>query len=249
MKQAWFEGGVMRGQKIGFLICCVAGVLLAHSTIARAEMTPLQSQNATTGNELLQTDWQSGVAGVTTPTFEQFNPNLGTLTDVDVTLSFNISNTYHMTFNTTPTITDENFGAGGVGPTVTLLGPDDSTTILSGSQPTQSFAEAQASGTTFDKTTNFSSGVLSDTLSASSPLFSEFIGTSTITMPVEAMAFSTVTVDGGTGSGFVLTSANATVTVQYVYTPAVPEPSSCVLLGLGISITLVSVSRRRRRTR
>jgi hypothetical protein len=238
----------MRGLKVGFGICCAAFVLLAQPTIARAEMTPLQTQFATSGNELLQTNWSPGTTGVLTPTFQQFNPSLGTLTAVDVTISFNISNTYHMTFSTTPTITDENFGTSGVGPTVTLLGPDHSTTIGGGSQPTQSFTEHQAAGTTFEHTTSFASGVLPYTLSASSPLFSDFIGTSTVTMPVSAMAFSTVTVDGGNGGGFVLTSANATVTVQYEYTLAVvPEPSSCILLGIGIGITTLLSGNRLRR--
>src|SRR4029077_4562102 len=70
-------------------------------------------------------------------------------------------------------------------------------------------------------------------------LFSEFIGTGTVDLPVSATAFSSFFSSSGNGGGAVLTKANAIVTIQYGYS-SIPEPSSVFLLGLGFGVTLLA---------
>jgi hypothetical protein len=232
----------MSRRKIGFHLSGLAILLVSHQTVARGDTTPVQT--VMTG--MVQTNWIPGTTGVTTPTFTQFDPSLGTLTAINLTLTTNVNNTYFFDFSqvsSATTITETN---GSPGPTISIFGPG--ATVVAGSPGTVSgnaiFTAVQpvdmneilteSSGTYTQTTnyTNFYSTVLTDTAG--------FIGTGSVVLDAEAFAYSTFHSDNGNGGGYVLTDAGATVSLYYTYTAAVPEPSSSVLMALGIGSTLIA---------
>jgi PEP-CTERM motif len=69
-------------------------------------VTPVQMQSTSPSGGLTPTNWSAGTAGITNPlVFSQFDPKLGTLTSVDITLTTNIRNDYELIFVPTPIIT------------------------------------------------------------------------------------------------------------------------------------------------
>jgi hypothetical protein len=234
----------MSRRKIGFHLSGLAILLVSHQTVARGDTTPVQT--VMTG--MVQTNWIPGTTGVTTPTFTQFDPSLGTLTAINLTLTTNVDNTYSFDFvnKSTITVTNAISGSSLIGPTISIFGPG--ATVVAGSPGTVSgnaiFTAVQpvdmneilteSSGTYTQTTnyTNFYSTVLTDTAG--------FIGTGSVVLDAEAFAYSTFHSDNGNGGGYVLTDAGATVSLYYTYTAAVPEPSSSVLLALGIGSTLIA---------
>ena len=94
------------------------------------------------------TDWGAGTAGITNPlVFSQFDPSLGTLNAVEISLTTTIRNDFELIFASTPSPTtlyvattatsDPSVLANPIlvqqltdGPTVTLLGPDGITPIF-----------------------------------------------------------------------------------------------------------------------
>jgi hypothetical protein len=232
----------MSRRKIGFHLSGLAILLVSHQTVARGDTTPVQT--VMTG--MVQTNWIPGTTGVTTPTFTQFDPSLGTLTAINLTLTTNVNNTYFFDFSqvsSATTITETN---GSPGPTISIFGPG--ATVVAGSPGTVSgnaiFTAVQpvdmneilteSSGTYTQTTnyTNFYSTVLTDTTG--------FIGTGSVVLDAESFAYSSFSSSSGNGGGYVLTDAGATVSLYYTYTAAVPEPSSSVLMALGIGSTLIA---------
>jgi hypothetical protein len=147
------------------------------------------------------------------------------------------------------------------GPTVTLFGPDGSTPIFGAPatrQPVDLVQLTEVKGVWssllpinspnfIEPTITQQSFSLALTAANAPSLFSEFIGTSQVDLPVTSSAFSSFYSSSGNGGGAVLTKANAIVTAQYSYLAvAVPEPSSAILLGLGIGISLVASNWRHR---
>jgi hypothetical protein len=282
----------MRRRTVGVeLACCLAYVLLSHHPVAAGEVevvTPLQSQATSPKGDLVQTNWGVGTNNITSPLiFEQFNPKLGTLSSVELTLSTTIRNDYELVFVNTPIITtlyvatsqttDPSILADPAkraaltdGPTVTVKGPDGTTQIFgapASTQPVDYVPLTKPSGTwsslplptnpidpstglplNYIPPTNTSQTIPLNLTAASAPsLFSDFIGTGNIDLPVSASAFSSFYSSSGNGGGAVLTYARAVVTVQYVYLSAIPEPSSAILLALGIGGGFVLIQRRRHR--
>jgi hypothetical protein len=139
----------MRRRIIGFALLGVACSLYSHRPAAGGEvLTPLQTQSTSAPGVMVATDWGVGTTGITNPlTFDQFNPNLGSLTSIDITLTTTIRNDYEMVFVNTPTpttmylattqTTDPSVLANPSerasltdGPTVTLFGPNGTTQIF-----------------------------------------------------------------------------------------------------------------------
>jgi hypothetical protein len=208
--------------------------------------------------------------------FDQFNPKLGSLSYIDMTLTTTIRNDYMLEFVKTPIITTIYVATSKTtnptvledpikramltdGPTVTVFGPDGTTPIFgppATRQPVDFVKMTEVSGKWSSLLSptdphfiqpTMTQQTLSLTLTAADApaLFSDFIGTGTVDLPVTATAFSSFYVSSANGGGGVLTKANAVVTVQYAY---IPEPASAILLGLGIGISLFATGRFYRRT-
>jgi hypothetical protein len=212
--------------------------------------TPLQTQSI----PMTATDWGPGTGGITNPmAFSQFNPKLGTLDAVVLTLNSTITNDFELIFVKTPipttlyVATTETSNpsvlanAGAVaqltdGPSITLNGPGG-TTLFGGpatTVPVDVVTRTEVSGTWSsylpDTNPNYiaPSSVqlsLSRTLDAANAasLLPDFIGTGKIDLPISANAYSSFYSDSGNGGGVVRTSASATVTLQYWYTAFGPQ--------------------------
>jgi hypothetical protein len=272
----------MRRLIYGLQLLCLASFLLSHHPAAGAEIvTPLQTQSTSPSGVLVATDWSTGTTGITNPlNFDQFNPKLGTLSAIDITLATTIRNDYELIFVNTPIpttlyvatsqTTDPSVLANATeraqltdGPSVTLFGPNGTTQIFGAPatrQPVDFVEMTESSGTWssllpitspnyIPPTMTEQSFSLSLTAANAPSLFSEFIGTGEVDLPVTASAFSSFYSNSGNGGGAVLTTANAVVTLQYVYISSIPEPSSAILLGLGICISFVANGLRRRAAR
>jgi PEP-CTERM motif len=281
----------MRRRTIAFELSCIAFLLLSdHPVVGGQILTPLQTQSTSPPGVLVATDWGPGTNGVTTSlSFAKFNPNLGSLTAIDITVTATIRNDYELIFVRTPTPTTIAVASSQTadpsvladptkrsmlsdGPKVTLFAPNGIAQILgppATRQPVDFVQMTKSSGTwsSLLPTTNpnyipptitqqSNSTTLTDSNAHS--LFSDFIGTGTLDLPINATAFSSFYSSSGNGGGAVLTKANAIVTVQYVYSSvpepsnaltSVPEPSSAIILGLGIGISLLASRLRRRVTR
>jgi hypothetical protein len=139
----------MRPRIVALDICCLAFFFLSEHAIAGGlTLTPLQTQSTSPPGVLVATDWGPGTKGITNPLhFDQFNPKLGSLDSIDITLTTTIRNDYMLVFVQTPMPTtiyvatsatsDPNVLLNPVkramltdGPTVTLFGPDHSTQIF-----------------------------------------------------------------------------------------------------------------------
>ena len=135
--------------KVVFKLCCLLVFWLSqHSANAGQILTPLQTQSIAPSGDLIATNWGPGTTGITDPlSFQQFNPRLGTLEAVDVTMTTTIRNDFMLTFVDTPTPTtlyvattetrDPSILADPAklaqltdGPTVILYGPNGNTQIF-----------------------------------------------------------------------------------------------------------------------
>ncbi len=134
-----------------FALSFLAVCWLCHHPAAGGQVsTPLQTRSI----PMTPTDWGAGTIGVPDPlNFQRFDPSLGTLTDVEITLSLTIRNDYMLVFPSTPTpttlylatsqTTDPSVLANPSlvrqltdGPRETLMAPDGITTIFGGSATT-----------------------------------------------------------------------------------------------------------------
>jgi PEP-CTERM motif len=262
----------MRRRVIAFDLTCLAVLLLCqHPAAGGNVLSPAQTQSTSPPGVLVSTDWGPGTPGITDPlVFNQFNPKLGKLTGIDITLSTTIRNDYILTFVATQTPTTIFVATSQTsnpsvlsnpteraqltdGPTITLYAANGVSEIFGppGTRQPVDFVQMTESSGTWSSLLpitdpNYISPTMtqqsySRTLTASnaSSVFSEFIGTGTVDLPVTATAFSSFYSSTGNGSGGVLTKANASVTIQYNYS-SIPEPSSVILLGLGIGMGLAA---------
>jgi hypothetical protein len=260
----------MRRRTIAFELACLATLWLGHRPAARAEsMTPLQMRSTTSGGVLTPTNWQVGTSGITDPLdFDRFNPNLGTLDGVVMTLMATVRNDYRLDFPATPeptrlivadtgnssVLTDRTKLAEQTdGPTVTVFAADGVTRIFGAPgtmQPISSIDKTEAGPLTLSGLLTETTTTYSRTLDRSTAaLLAFFVGKGLVDLDVTGTAFSSFYSSSGNGSGTITTQANATLTVQYLYTPAIiPEPSSLILLTLGLGGGFVASRWRRRPT-
>ena len=197
-------------------------VASAHGAISTqtVSITPQTILSASTGG--------SSSASPLTATFNQFNPALGTLTNVGFTYTYNYNTTTGGTLG----------GAGG--------GAANGNFLINGIV-LQSGGQAVV-GTTTYSVTAASSGTFN--LTSSSPLvpdnsLSAVTGAGTYTFSFQDV----VNYAGGGPSGAPPTTvalvSPSSDTVTYTYTAAVPEPASLSLLGLGA----IALLRRRKPSR
>jgi len=254
-----------------FGVFCFALILVAGERGAPAAVTPLQTDSIPVTT---QTDW-----GPTTPSlqgqnpmvFNKFDPSLGTLQGVDITMTYSASEVASMTFTTPSTISlrTSQPGSPNVGTRIFINGPADTpgSNLLSASLPVltytktygtqagqtlpQTFSTSNPAGSQFyltpdGQTTNApQTGTVTVHITDPAQL-ALFTGPGTIGLPAHANAGSTFVTNTGNGSGTVMTFAGVTANLQYSYA-AVPEPSSMALLGLGGGGLLLA-GRSRRRT-
>jgi hypothetical protein len=163
----------------------------------------------------------------------KFDPSLGTLKAVNITLGYTLQNDFSMNFVAPSTIT--------VSATAAKIQVDrpDKTALLSAAPADVSKTETVA-GTPFPHalglpslTRTGSTGPLSLTSAADLALFTAAKKGDTLTLPAVATSKSLVTSTTGNADGRVDTRAGVDVTVTYTYAP-VPEPASLAVLGLGL---------------
>jgi hypothetical protein len=142
----------MSWRALAFAFSSLAALTLCDRVaVGGTVTTPLQTGSI----PMTPTDWGVGTGGLTDPlTFAQFDPGLGTLTGVAITLSTTIHNDYELRFPQTPipttlyvattATTDPSVLANSSlvsqltdGPTVTLLGPNGLTPIFAAPGTTQ----------------------------------------------------------------------------------------------------------------
>lgn len=207
---------------------------------------------------LTHTNWNSSTASLqgTDPlVFNQFNPSAHptqTLQEVDITVKFNETNTYSMTFTGPATIS-----VTAIDPADSIYAPTIAADTASGKWPLSSFIpslQVQDAAGLLTRTVTEGKGVSypltlgsasltpanistsqSTTLAPGSPGFNAFVGSGTISFPFLAEGGSMFSSGTGNGGGSVTTQSGVTMTVAYITTQnqIVPEPSSVVLLGLG----------------
>ncbi len=213
-------------------LLCVAISMATVPIKAFADVTAIQSITV----PLTATNFGVNGAPNDPLVFNQFDPTLGTLQQVNVTMQYDFNQQISMTFANPATITVT------AGNNLIALERPDTTSIFSATPPT--FSETVTYGfapgeTTFPHTLNFGPQnnhvSLSPVALTSGSDLAAFTGPGTIALPLIASAVSSFSSTSGNGTGSSTTMAGATVTVQYVYSPtnAVPEPSSMILLGLG----------------
>ncbi len=123
-------------------------VCFASPAWGGSSLTPVQTESTSPGGVLIATNWSAGTTGINNPLlFNQFNPSLGTLTSISITMTSTIRNDYELIFTQTPTpttlyvattaTTDPSVLANSVsralltdGPTVTLYGPNGTTQLF-----------------------------------------------------------------------------------------------------------------------
>jgi hypothetical protein len=264
----------MRIQAFACGLCLACGFLSAPARGGGGLIaTPLQVQSTSPSGTLTPTNWGPGTSGINNPlVFNQFDPKLGTLVSIDLTLTTNIRNDYRLIFVHTPIITTIDVATSQTtdplvlsdpvkralltdGPTVTLFGPNGVTQIFGppGTRQPVDFVQLTESSGTWSSllpitdphfippTVTQQSFSRSLTALDAPSLFSEFIGSGSVSLPVTATAFSSFFSSSGNGGGAVLTKANATVELQYEYAPfAIPEPASVLLLGAGLAVIVLA---------
>jgi hypothetical protein len=131
-------------------------------------VTPTQTQSTSPAGVLVDTNWTAGTAGINNPlVFNQFNPSLGTLTSINITMTSTIRNDYELVFTQTPTPTTLYVATSATsdpsvlanpalraqltdGPNVTLYGPNGTTQLFGApgtSQPVDFVTLTEPKGT------------------------------------------------------------------------------------------------------
>jgi len=204
--------------------------------------------------------------------FSQFNPSLGQLQSVNVTMNYTTSEVVNMNFTTAATITLRSASSAtpNQGAMIVLNGPIPNTNLITASAPVFSYTKTYGGpgqslpqafsndpskvqpGSPFFLTPDGQPNNLTSTFTGSQTVtvsdpnqLALFTGTGTVGLPAFAAAGSSFTTTSGNGSGSIITYAGVTVSLSYTY--VVPEPSSMALLGLGGGGVLLAGRLRRRR--
>lgn len=175
---------------------------------------------------------------------QKFNPALGTLQSVKVTLFGNLSGSLRFeSFDASPSTIVTNLSA-----SLTLTRPDNSTLIVTIPAFSQTFNVAAFDGT-FDwgGTSGFTSAAINASSSNAVVLtgatdLALFTGLGSLNSPLRAQGTSSATGSGNLVTQFT-TKAGGYATVEYTFA-AVPEPASWALMLGGFGLIGVALRRR-----
>jgi hypothetical protein len=238
------------GRRPAPLALALVAAALAPAVTTAAPITATTSP-VTMSIPVTPTNWSPGFhASLNDPLkLPRFDPSIGTLKSVNISLSSDVQNDFSMSFTAPSVIT-----IGATGTRVALDLPNG-TQILSATVPDVT-RTSTVSGPPFPRDVTFptltrtaTAGPVTLTSAADLAMFTALKSGDTIALPALATAQSTFTSSTGNGTGRVTTRAGADVTISYTYTPAVhpvPEPTSLVVVGAGV---LVLVTSRRSRGR
>lgn len=170
-------------------------------------------------------------SSVVTVYLDQFDPSMGTLESVTLTLDADVSAGTIDWDNEAGVPSDVTLG---IGATVTATGPDALALVAVPLQKASSTVDADNDGAAdFIGTDAFSvtGGVGNDSDIANPAIFTSYLGTGTFSVDITSAVETYLSTTGG--SGPIQSSSGlfeGTVTVEYNYTP---EPATMSLLGLG----------------
>ena len=240
----------MSSQTVRGLACLGWAVVLSCGLNASAAPMTTTTTVQTETIAPTQTDWgpsTATLAGVNPLSLTKFDPTLGKLDAVNLSLSYTFLHDVTMTFTSPSTITVTGNQNG-----ISVTRPD-LTPVLSGPVPDYSVSQTY-SGPAFPYTltvpTHTSAGSLPPvtlTSSADLALFTQSAPSDTlIKLPISAQARSTFTSSSSNGAGGSQVSAGVVVTLSYTYEPKpVPEPSTLATFGLGVGGYLLARRNRR----
>jgi len=259
----------MRVRASGFGLFCLAVLFLGESS-AVADVTPYQIH----GIVPTVPNWSPttpSLLGQNPLVFDKFNPSLGQLQAVNMTVMYTTAESVSMNFTTAATITlrSSALQTPNQGTTIMVNGPDPNVNLTTLSAPVftytktyggpgqslpQSFSNDPTKfqpGSPFFLTPDGQPGNINSIFNTNKDLtitdpnqLALFTGTGTFGLPVLANGGNAFSTSSGNGSGRILTFASVAVALSYTY--VVPEPSSMALLGLGgVGIVLAGFRRRR----
>jgi len=260
----------MRVRASGLGLFCLAVLFLGESS-ALAAVTPTQMH----GIAPTIPNWDQKTAsllGQNPLVFDKFNPSLGQLQSVNMTIAYTTAEVVNMTFTTAATVTLKSSAVQtpNQGTTVMINGPDPNTNLSTLSAPVLTYTKTYGApgqtlpqsfsndpsrfqpGSPFFLTPDGQPGNTQSLFNTNQNLtitdpnqLALFTGAGTFQLPVTANGGNFFSTTSGNGVGSILTYASVTVALSYTY--VVPEPSSMALLGLGgVGIVLAGGLRRRR---
>jgi hypothetical protein len=252
------------------LFCLLILSLSQRGAEAGQILTPLQTRSIAPQGVLVSTDWGPGTNGITNPlSFDRFDPKLGTLEAVYVTMSTTIRNDYILTFVNTPITTTLYVATSKTpdpsilsdptkrakltdGPTVILNGPDGISQIFgppATTQPVDFLRMTETSGRWSSllpiNDPNYIAPTMTDQ-SYSRALDAANAGSllagfiGTGMVDLPLTATAYSSFFTDSGNGGGVVLTRATATITIQYLyAAVPEPSSAILATLGIGMTML----------
>lgn len=200
-------------------ILSTALVLGLTAVLAVGACADSVSYNTSTPIALSRTDWANSLL------FQKFDPALGTLTQVDLSITGYIETTLTITNNAASP-------SSGNAKTHVELTVVDPLALLS--------VMPDIYSPKFDYSLNPGEQVVSGLLTKSASdsgswtaaaILAEFTGSGDISMDASTFTESVLANTGGNTAASQETFASATGTVTYYYNPIVPEPTSIVVLG------------------
>ncbi len=188
---------------------------------------------------VIRTDWTNG-----TLSFPQFNPALGTLTAVTITLSG--------TLDTTLTVTNQgSSNSSGSATTEVQVSVLDTDNDLAGDSPQLDFFSASFPYRNLGPGDSVESGLLTAAETSTfgytdAGTLGEFTGTGDISLTGSTVTYTLLRYTGGNTDATQVTSAGLDGLVTYTYSAIVPEPGTLWLALAGLVFAGLAVAIRRR---